>query len=319
MAESILIKPAVPLTEESVECPMCHQRTHQQLTAYPSRTPLFAKRSVVRCTRCSLSYMHPMASTASLNDYYNNGNYWGHVLETTPFEIPTYHHQAKARVGFISDRATLPASAEILDIGAGYGVLEMYLKKHLAGDPRCYAIEPDQKAQQALEKNGVRWENELAAFGGKKFDLVILSHVLEHMNDPVGYLKQLRSYCHENTYLFIEVPNEDFLFKFDLEPHVLFFSPKTLSSVLGAADYSVQSIETCGLFRGKQRMINERNMKRMKWMNRLPFRQQLKKFKNALRPKNASKSADPFSVPDQFECDVYGNDRIWIRCLAKLA
>ena len=319
MPDTIVIKPAGGNSLRGLQCPLCRQRAHQHVMTYPGHSDMFRNRTVSRCVDCGLVYMYPMASTESLSAYYNSGTFWGHVSDTTPFDIPTYHHQAKARVDFIKDRMSFAERTDVLDIGAGYGVLESYLRKSLPGDVRCYAIEPDQKAQESLEKNDIRWSADLDAFAGTTFDLIVLSHVFEHINDPVAYLRNLRPFCHPDTRLFIEVPNEDFHFKMDLEPHVLFFSPNTLSAVLKAGGFRTVSVETCGLLQKDQRIMNQAIRERAEMINRLPFRNALKKLKNRFMGNTGSASLkDPLSAMDRYDCEVYGEGRVWIRCLAML-
>lgn len=317
-AETTMNKPAGGNTIRGLECPLCRQRAHQHIMTYPGHTKMFISRTVARCIDCGLAYMYPMATTEALNAYYNSGTYWGHVVETTPWDIPTYHHQAKARVEFIRDRLTFGKKVEILDVGAGYGVLESYFMKMLPGEIQCFAVEPDQKAQQSLEQHGIAWKSELEGFNGKKFDLVVLSHVFEHINDPVAYVKSLHAYLKPDGYLFVEVPNEDFRFKFDLEPHVLFFSPKTLSKVLSSGGFRCLSVETCGLRWNDQRTMNESIRQRNAWIDRLPLRNHLRRLKKMIRPNSNAGNIDPLLSPDPYHCSEYGDDRVWIRCLASI-
>lgn len=319
MPESTLVKPSANSTIQGLECPLCRQRAHQFIMTYPAKTPLFRNRTVASCVRCDLAYMYPMASTSALNAYYNSGAYWGHMADKTQFDVPAFHHQAHSRVEFIKSRLMVGKKIDILDIGAGYGVLEKYLRGAFGDKAQCSAVELDKRAQESLTKNGVDCHAALEDFEKKKFDLIVLSHVLEHMNDPVGYLKKLPAYSNKDAYIFVEVPNEDFKFKFELEPHVLFFSPKTLTKVLKAAGYHVVATDTCGFRRPEQRKLNERAQAHNEFISKIPFRSQLKRLKHRLFAKNVSAPSDPLAAPDPFFSSVYGDDRIWIRCLAKLA
>ena len=48
----------------------------------------------------------------------------------------------------------------------------------------------------------------------KKYDIVIISHVLEHISNLNKFFTQLSKYIHNNTLLIIEVPDErSILFK----------------------------------------------------------------------------------------------------------
>lgn len=257
-----------------------------------------------------------MPDDEALATYYRSGSYWGHVAEKTPFDIPTYHHQARARLAFIQSNAALPEQPRVLDIGAGYGVLEETLR---AAYPyaELFAVEPDPKAQSSLHRMGVRTASDLTAFKGQTFDLLILSHVLEHMNRPVSYLQSLQAFCHETSVLFIEVPHEDHLFKVNLEPHALFFAPASLSRILSQAGCGIAALATCGAHRGNQKNRNRLIDLRQRIVARIPFREPLKRLKRRfLEPKRPILKGDSALPPDSYECAVYGPDRIWIRCLA---
>lgn len=41
----------------------------------------------------------------------------------------------------------------------------------------------------------------------EKFDFIICSFVLEHVDDPISFLKKIKSLCHKDTLVFIAVPN----------------------------------------------------------------------------------------------------------------
>ena len=68
-----------------------------------------------------------------------------------------------------------------------------------------------------------------------RFDLVVMSHVLEHLPDPVSYLGHLReSLLTPGGSLLIEVPNLYSHDSFEVA-HLLAFSPHTLGEVLRKA------------------------------------------------------------------------------------
>ena len=90
-------------------------------------------------------------------------------------------------------------------------------------------------------------------------DIVIYSHTLEHILNPVEELIKLKSICSSNSYLYIEVPGvknlphlegygTDFL-RFLVNAHVYYFTLTTLKNVLKKAgwdfvcgDETIQSI-----------------------------------------------------------------------------
>ena len=79
-----------------------------------------------------------------------------------------------------------------------------------------------------------------------KYDLVLGLHLLEHINDPVSYMSNLKPLLNENGKIIIEVPNlNSFLCELSLEyseffylyEHVSYFTEKTLAMVFECAGY----------------------------------------------------------------------------------
>lgn len=80
---------------------------------------------------------------------------------------------------------------------------------------------------------------------GMSPDLVIYSHTLEHILDPVEELTKLKSICSSNTYLYIELPGvknlthsyEMNLLKSLQNAHTYYFTLTTLKNVLRKAGW----------------------------------------------------------------------------------
>ncbi len=297
-------------------CPLCGNLAFIAVMGYRGKSALFQKRRIIRCQECHLCRIDPMPTGDELNAYYHEGLFWEHVTDKTPFDIPTYHHQTRARIAYMRAEGCLQPGVRLLDIGAGFGVLEKTLRS-LQPDVQLFAVEPDPNARRSLENLGVFARSEQSSFQGFTFDLIILSHVLEHINTPIEYLKSLQPFCHRDTRLFVELPNEDHLFKIYLEPHVLFFNPQTLSVLLNKGGFQVKSIRTCGIFRSKQKLLNKRIERRQQILAGVPFKPVLKKIKRWLHlERSAASESSILERPDIYECAVYGDDRIWIRSLA---
>jgi SAM-dependent methyltransferase len=83
------------------------------------------------------------------------------------------------------------------------------------------------------------------------FDVVNMSHILEHLNDPKAALLKANLILKKGGKLIISLPNFDSLAaKFfgrywhalDVPRHLFFFTPKTLSFLLEQTGFSVQKI-----------------------------------------------------------------------------
>lgn len=91
---------------------------------------------------------------------------------------------------------------------------------------------------------------------GQLFDVVVMNHVLEHVCDPVAFLKSVRSHMKPNGVLHLAVPNaaswEACLPGWiSYEPyHLLYFSPKTVRLAVEKAGFGISQIATHESFSG---------------------------------------------------------------------
>ncbi len=119
----------------------------------------------------------------------------------------------RKRVDFIANvlKESLPPNGRILDVGCGNGVISRHLGRLgynvLGVDVSDKTIEMaraiDPMPNVVFEKKSAE---ELVA-SGEKYDAVICSEVLEHLNDPGALLKVLASSLAEKGKLIITVPN----------------------------------------------------------------------------------------------------------------
>lgn len=82
-----------------------------------------------------------------------------------------------------------------------------------------------------------------------QYDLIMLRHVLEHVDDPIQQLRQLAPHLTDNGQLFIEVPGIVGKIPSLQNAHNHYFSESTLDSILGQAGFDVthrQTIPTNG-------------------------------------------------------------------------
>ena len=84
-----------------------------------------------------------------------------------------------------------------------------------------------------------------STFSGIEFDLIIISHVLEHVSDPIKFLLIARKKLKYNGYLYVEVPDIQrpklrvLYSSFFASPHLFLFSSRTLRIILSKAGLKV--------------------------------------------------------------------------------
>ena len=147
-------------------------------------------------------------------------------------------------------------NSSLLDIGCGPGfMLDEFRNKfkHVAG------IEPSTRlSQYASKKYKLKVYNSLftlkiAKTIRKKFDVVVLSHIIEHVPDPVDFIKAVSQVLKEKGIIYIETPNIDsWLAKIErsnytfLTPadHVCLYSSKTVFKLMNFAQLKYSKINS---------------------------------------------------------------------------
>ncbi len=141
----------------------------------------------------------------------------------------------------------------VLDIGAGTGVFLSRFVERAEGKPQCTALEPDPIAAEhlrGLKQFDVIEDMFLGQDTLKGFGLITLNKVLEHIADPVSFLKMVSSAMNQkNSAIYIEVPDK---ITTGLRPsndnilgalHCHLYDPKGLAHVINSAGLDVIRLE----------------------------------------------------------------------------
>ena len=137
----------------------------------------------------------------------------------------------------------------VLEIGSGEGSILKRLSD-LQFAERLYSLEISKTAVETIYKRNISLLEECKLFDGynipyenNKFDLVILSHVIEHLEYPRKILYEASRVA---EYVFVEVPLELNLrmkkdYVFDKVGHINFYSPVTIRKLIQTCDLEVLS------------------------------------------------------------------------------
>jgi len=176
---------------------------------------------------------------ASLEKYYNSATYISHtdgnssVVEKIYQRVKRYSLGKKVRL--IDTYAG--ASKSLLDVGAGTAD---FLIEAARNGWAVSGIEPNANARSKALEKGVSLATELAAVKNKKFEVITLWHVLEHLPNIQEHIKVLRSLLTANGVLIVAVPNyksfdaqhyKSFWAAYDVPRHLWHFSKKTIKKL----------------------------------------------------------------------------------------
>lgn len=140
----------------------------------------------------------------------------------------------------IAQHAQLPANGRALDVGCGNG---QFLKAFGAAYPgwRLSGTEFDGKYRAIVEAlPGVeKLHTEPLSDLPVGFDLISLIHVLEHIENPISFLRELRAKLLADGLLFVELPSyESNPFELLIVDHATHYSLERARWVMGQAGFS---------------------------------------------------------------------------------
>ena len=162
-------------------------------------------------------------------------------------EADSYKKRCLRQKQFIEASLGAGSFESMLEVGAASGYnLSLYTDKDVFG------VEPSkQNAVNAQKNYGVRmyagvFDEYLAQRDEKKYDLIFLSHILEHIVNPKDFIARCASL--NNKFFFIEVPTLDY--KFIDEPfgmftdeHVNIFTLESLQHLMNSCGYNLVDAE----------------------------------------------------------------------------
>jgi SAM-dependent methyltransferase len=234
-------------------CPICDngmaEVLYTQRFVLPEGHPLADGYDVVCCARCGFLYADTVVTQADYDRFYARfSKYEGQKTETgdgeKPWDARRFAATANQIAGFLQD-----TEASILDLGCANGGLLKALQE--LGFHNLCGIDPSSLCVENVRRLGIE------AYSGslfqlptvRHFDCVILSHVLEHVQNLKQAVQSInQSIVNDHKgFVYIEVPDAsryvDYLFApfqdFNTE-HINHFSQISLMNLIQSAGFIVE-------------------------------------------------------------------------------
>ena len=129
----------------------------------------------------------------------------------------------------------------VAEIGAGGGWnLVPFIDKGI----ECQGYDFSPQLIEAGRQQGITMIDLSDTVLSGQYDLIMLRHVLEHVDDPIQQLRQLSPHLTDNGQLFIEVPGIVGKIPSLQNAHNHYFSETTLDSILGQAGFEITHRQT---------------------------------------------------------------------------
>lgn len=217
-----------------MSCPICQSNALKFEEKYRYIHPYFSNLKRFSCVNCGLHFANPMPEKSALSDY--NGSYHDSAHGGSDRNIKQqafFTGLAKTRLAFIEENIDLHKknTYKILEIGPGPGAfVKVWMDAY--EQSKYSVIESDKSCYQDLKRLGVKIiKNDFDSLQ-ENYDIIIISHVLEHVTDPNEFLNPFIKKLKKEGHLFIEVPCMDWRHKKIDEPHLLFFDKRAMSVLL---------------------------------------------------------------------------------------
>jgi SAM-dependent methyltransferase len=212
-------------------CPVCGGGNTRRQGVFRHEHPIFSGCSREICGDCEMVFTAPMPTDADLSNY--NASYFATAhggQPNSPMAQAFFAGIAHLRLAFLRrflDKHQIGVE-RVLELGPGPG---FFARSWLEQAPQSIysAFETDSSSHESLLKLGVKLVN---AADEVSTDLVVMSHVLEHVPDPIGFIRTATRGLKPGGALFIEVPCRDWEHKALDEPHILFFDKVPMRRLL---------------------------------------------------------------------------------------
>jgi SAM-dependent methyltransferase len=212
----------------------------------------------VRCARCALVQMNPQPLRKAVAGRYresHGGDYLAYELANEAAFL-RLQELALGDAGFygLEEELKKKGKPKVLDAGCATGALLNMLRDR---GWETAGVEISPAAAYARRERNLDVKNlplEESRFPGGYFDLVLASHLIEHLNDPGGFVREAYRITAPGGRFFVTTPNiaglQARLFRsrwrsaiFD---HLYLFSVKTLSRLLREQGFTPERIVTWG-------------------------------------------------------------------------
>jgi len=217
-------------------CPVCGSADVEVEGSYRGKHIVFAGLTRTHCNLCDMFFATPMPQASALEEYnisYFSSAQGGHPRN--PRAMAFFSGIARLRLAhlerYLGENSI--ALTSLIEVGPGPGFFARnWIERH--PETTYMAIETDISCHDSLKDLGVYLvEDSAKPEDNMPVDLVVMSHVLEHVSNPVKFLTDATRDLRKGGAVFIEVPCRDWEHKPIDEPHLLFFDKGPMNHLLG--------------------------------------------------------------------------------------
>lgn len=238
------------LSEKIGECPICQQRKWEY---FGGRYHYGLRIEYWICSNCCLVAQSPRLSEDDLGMFYAHfyRQLYAGDAEPSDAEIDFQRKRGQNLLSIFIEISGQEKCGHLLDFGCSAGGLLLEAVKHFGAD-NPVGVELDKSFGSRARSYGFSVFSSLDEVD-QHFDLITMSHVLEHVPNPVCTLSQIWNHLHADGFLCIEVPHSMGGACFEVT-HLWGFNESSISSLLYKMDFDVVGMKKHGYPRNPERV-----------------------------------------------------------------
>lgn len=221
-------------------CPLCRSERREMSYGH------FGEHKIMRCRDCRVHYLYPRLTENAMRRFYTNDDYF--ESSDAGYSDASYADQERAlRATFKRLMRNLHkrqlTGGSLLEVGCGYGYLleeaKEYFSRRVGTDFSPQGVRLSSAKADEVYEGGIE-QIPVAA----RFNCIIATHVIEHIYQPLEFVKQLISRAKPCGAIILAAPDMGGMLRkvmghrwasFKIPEHVLYFDDATLSALMRQA------------------------------------------------------------------------------------
>ncbi|MBR9859900.1 class I SAM-dependent methyltransferase [bacterium] len=235
------------------QCPVCGQNDFKLFLEAKDWLVTKEPFSIYQCTSCTFTFTQDAPAPESVGRFYDDVNYVEHSDSDSGIIFKVYHQARKIMLKQkLSMLKKTSKGKRLMDVGSGSG----YFLNHMQQNGfECLGVEISETARALCKTkfniDALPPEDLTGGRIDKKFDLITLWHVFEHVYTYDEYFKAFDQLLDKDGKLVIAMPNyhcleasyyKKFWNGYDVPRHLWHFDDKTFTKFASDRGFSVKKI-----------------------------------------------------------------------------
>lgn len=254
-------------------CPVCSHASNYDFSSRDLMFNLYARYDYHRCNKCGFIFQYPLPSAEQISAFYPS-EYEVYEEESRLKKVSglrksilkKYYGYSHLNTNFFNDTICFISrlfsnkyevhykpNGKLLDVGCGNG---RYLDGMKKLGWQIKGVEFNEGAVRVCNLSGLNVHHGdlfSANFETNSFDVINVSHVIEHVPNPNEFFKELTRILNKNGTLIIKTPNSEALgrnffntnwYANDVPRHLYLFSEKNLNVLADLCGLKITQLQT---------------------------------------------------------------------------